>query len=608
MVAPGGYGARPAPADLRPAAGGRSPLAGGVAGGPFGVLSPAGNKALAGLFQAQAAGGPAPAAGQPTTAGAAPATAPATEAATGAATAEPAVGDGFDALATARPIDRAEAKAMLDRYEALTPDDRDALVHRFHQIGVMASGLQRLLAAVDPAELKARRALLTDIAERVQRLTVEGLTGKTLAELGAEQGAFMVAVAEAEARANAAKAAASTGAAPRPVQAHDIAATHDEQTRRTSPIKATVVNAWDALDPATQAAWNSRAAAVIGRVVAACGRLAPELGITAANLKWNPREVAQDGSNVFAFSGDPISFGMSFIETAEANPDYVVRVVVHEIVGHPDFGARRGSYEAKVYAEAHRQVPTLGSPWDTMAELSTFGYIGTETYAALREVPYDVPLRPEHAARGLSTAIEPASNIDNKIGLLKAKYAPAMAGALLQGLYERFKVDPRVSQDALALFERIAARHFPGALTGVPERGPRTTVEAGLGAGVERGGDGSAAVARLDVRLATRWADTALSAGLRVDLPFDRASILRVGLAGGVETRLFHSLYGELHAGYTWAVTPGTSGGATAGAGVSVDFGSVQLGVVYDFLRSASEQDADTHQALLRLGFRFGGH
>lgn len=169
---------------------------------------------------------------------------------------------------------------------------------------------------------------------------------------------------------------------------------------------------------------------MIVKVVTGCAKVAPQLGITAANLRWAPREVAQAGSNVYAFAVDPFSFGMSFPEIPEANPEYVVRTVVHEVAGHPGFGDRYKSAEAIVYAEARRAEPSLGAPWDTEEETNSFAYIGTEMYSALREQPFDVPLAPVHQSQCLITAIAPASNIDGKVGLVKFKFTGPTATAI----------------------------------------------------------------------------------------------------------------------------------------------------------------------------------
>uniref|UniRef100_UPI003221A3DC eCIS core domain-containing protein n=1 Tax=Microbacterium sp. TaxID=51671 RepID=UPI003221A3DC len=371
--------------------------------------------------------------------------------------------DAFAVLRSGRPLSAGEASAVLDAYEGLGPADRDRIVTEFHQVGDSGSGIRRLLDGVDPAQLERRRALVSDMQERVQRLAVEATAGKTLAQLGAIEGAEMKKQAETQALADAQAEALKKGVAPpKAVGAGDVAKAHEKETKKSSPVTAAAKNAWNDLGKgsAAQQAWNARAAAVIAKVVAGCAKVAPQLKITAANLKWAPEEVAQAGSNVYAFAGDPISFGMMFVETAESNPDYVVRTVVHEIAGHPGFGDRFKSSEAIIYAEAHKAEPSLGSPWDTEEEVNSFGYIGTEIYAALREVPFDRPLSASDQQKGLISAIDPESNIDNKIGLVKLKFTPATGTAIVQGLFERFRVDPRVSAAALSLFVKIVEKHF----------------------------------------------------------------------------------------------------------------------------------------------------
>jgi hypothetical protein len=377
-------------------------------------------------------------------------------------TAPAAAADPLDTLRSGKKLSAAEAKALLDHYETLGAAERDKVVTEFHKVGDANSGVRRLLEGLDPAEMKARRALVTDIEERVQRLAVEATAGKNLGELGAAQGAWMKSEAEKRKLAAAAAEAAKKGQpAPKTVTPAEMAAEHEKETKRTSPVKEPApVNPWDALGAPAQATWNARATTAITKVVDACKRKAPELGITAANIRWDPKAVAARGANVYAFSGDPITVGMRFVETAEADPEYCVRIVVHEIAGHPEFGTGTRSYEAEIYAEAHRKEPTLGSPWDTAAERKTYGYIATEMYSALRELPYEKPLSAADAKKGLVTGIDPTSNVDDKVGLIKAKYAPGVAEVVVQGLYERFRVDPRITPKALKLYETMVEKHF----------------------------------------------------------------------------------------------------------------------------------------------------
>jgi hypothetical protein len=515
--------------------------------------------------------------------------------------------DPFDVLRAGAPLTAPQAEDMLRYYETLAPADRDAAVRAFARIGVADSPLRRWLAALALGSLRGHRDVLTDIGERVQRLAVEQTSGKTLAQLGAAEAAFLLPQAEADARAEADEDAKKAGRPPpAAVSDADVARAHAAATEKASPVRPPEAKtAWDRVKevPGAEAKWNARAAKAIAATVEACHSVAPELGIVAANLAWKPDEIADRGRNVFAMSGDPLTIGMSFVETAEADPRYVVSVVVHEIAGHPDFGVGRNSYEAQIFAEAHRQAPRLGETW-TYGSRHTYGYIGTETYAALREVPYYRAL--SEADKTLRRSTIPAENVANKIGLIKTLYPPDVAKAAVQGLYERFRTDPRISEAALAVFEAAADQEFPGTLKGVPRRGPTTTLGIGGGAGLEHAGGRNRSYTELEANLVIRWTTTALSLGARLEVipTGDKATFVRAGLQSQLHVQVFKSLYVDVRGGYLQGFGGGSSG-VTGGAGVSFDFGPVQMGLMYDFLKSASENDPDAQRYLLRAGLRF---
>jgi hypothetical protein len=497
---------------------------------------------------------------------------------------------------------------MLRHYETLPSAEKDTVVRAFARIGVADSPLRRWLATLPVGSLRGHRDALSDIGERVQRLAVEQTSGETLAQLGVAEAAFLLPEAEKEARAQADEDAKKAGLPP-PAVVSDaaVAKAHAEATEKASPVRPPEAKtAWDKVKevPGEEAKWKARATKAIAAVVDACHKVAPELGIVAANLKWAPDVIAARGRNVFALSGDPLTIGMSFVETAEVDPKYVVSVVVHEIAGHPEFGVSTNSYEAQIFAEAHRQVPRLGETW-TYGSKHTYGYIGTETYAALREVPYYRALSPADAARGLGRSIIPEENVANKIGLIKKLYPPEVAKAVVQGLYERFRTDPRISEDALALFEAAAERVFPSTLKGVPRRGPTWTLGLGAGGGVERAGGRNLLYTEVEANAVLRWTTTALSLGARLELlpTGDKGTFVRAGLQSQLHVHLFRSLYGDLRGGYLWGFR-GASSGFTGGGGLSFDFGPVQMGLLYDFLKTADE-NPDGHRFLVHTGLRF---
>ena len=492
-----------------------------------------------------------------------------------------AVTDPFAVIDTG-PLTAATAKGLLDHYDKLPPSERDAVVRAHHRVGVLQTGLMRWLAALDRTDVRANRELIRDLQERVQRLTVEGVTGKNLGQLGAEQAAFRRGGAQRIAGARANAEARRTGAAPKPVTDADLARAQSEEIGKLSPITpSTALERWTADD---QKSWDARATAVIPQVVAACADIAPEFGITAKNFRFDQVAIIKDGGEVFAMSGNPLIIGVDFVRLAEIDPAYVVRTVVHEFVGHPDFGGFAGrmeSSEARIHGEARRTLFPDKPAW-TPPEMHTYGYIGTEIYAALRELPYKQQLRPSPRASRTETSISmpitPEDNVDRKLALVEKLYAPEIAPAVVQGLYERFRIDPRVSQDALVVFEQAAERHFPKVLRGVPDRPPWRGFGARLELGTEWAGGRVRPHAGLSANVALRWASTALSAGLRLDVSLqDRETFVRAGAQGGVEQRLFGALYLQANLGYLYGFGAASSG-VTVGGGVSVHLGSAELG------------------------------
>lgn len=99
------------------------------------------------------------------------------------------------------------------------------------------------------------------------------------------------------------------------------------------------------------------------------------------------------------------------------------------------------------------------------------------------------------------------------------------------------------------------------------------------------------------------WAGGALTAGVHLDVPMNsQDAFVRAGLRGGAEFRVLHALYGQLSAGGFVESSTGASG-YELGGGLRYDFGPVQLGALYNLLRS--EPGLERHQVLLELGLRW---
>jgi uncharacterized protein DUF4157 len=125
------------------------------------------------------------------------------------------------------------------------------------------------------------------------------------------------------------------------------------------------------------------------------------------------------------------------------------------------------------------------------------------------------------------------------------------------------------------------------------------------GLGLEFGPGGTHGLATVGYDALLQWAGGALSAGLRLDIPFDdREAFVRFGLRGGLDARLLGPLYLRMFGGYGWESGGTGLSGPEAGAGLRLDLNRIQLEAVWNVLRPAAE-DQRVHQALIGVGFRF---
>lgn len=130
-------------------------------------------------------------------------------------------------------------------------------------------------------------------------------------------------------------------------------------------------------------------------------------------------------------------------------------------------------------------------------------------------------------------------------------------------------------------------------------------VDATVGVGSEFQGAANRFTVSPQLDAVLKWAGGAARAGVRLDIPFnDRESFVRVGLQGGLESRVFGALYAQLYGGYSFALTDPatTANGRYAGGGLRYGLGRVELGLIYDHLWTAQQVSPDVNRALITLG------
>jgi len=227
------------------------------------------------------------------------------------------------------------------------------------------------------------------------------------------------------------------------------------------------VATWDAMDAVTKGDWTKRANKAVDKVVARAGKF-PELKLTRANFKADFPGIEKRGAGVLAFEGGtpaaPVAvFGFEFVRAAEADPGYVLGVVVHELFGHHEYGPYGSEYHLKLYDLAQKKIPGYVKPAEgtkaRTAEKDAYAYQETEIYALLRSLPYSKSIAPKDVPKGL-VGYEPAQWAKDRIGIIKSQWEPKLAVAIVRGLYKRLLLDPRISGPAIKAFRDGVRIHF----------------------------------------------------------------------------------------------------------------------------------------------------
>jgi hypothetical protein len=353
------------------------------------------------------------------------------------------------------------ARDAFDEYRDMDGSERQDLFRRYFSRGALQSML-RALAPSDRAEYNAeiqdilRRAQRTGVLEAAQAAGIASEAG-----LAQTQADFMVARNEELARRN------------RPVEAPPPTREEVAAQQRTQVSQTSIPPTSTGLSAADEREWTRRADAAVPRLVEYARRTHPGLGLTAAHIVVAVRRVHDRGQHVLAFGEDSggrhvAVVGRTFAELVEANPAYALDTIVHEVFGHTEYGpyGQPGSeYGLVLYDLAAARMPGYTRPaTGTQArrsEIDAYAYQETEIYSLLRQLPYNVPLAPEHA--GLHGHPEPERWITARIGIMKRQWEARAAKALLRGMVVRFRMDPRLTRTAIEAFERAIRANYTGA-------------------------------------------------------------------------------------------------------------------------------------------------
>ncbi len=361
------------------------------------------------------------------------------------------------------PLSTADAKKAFEAYRKIPAAKRNSALEAQFKGGALAKLLRALpkdeAMNAYPAEL---REMLRFIEEASTR-EASGMSDEKMAEVQAK---FQLAEAK-KAAAAAAAAKVPKGTPPPAPTPKEILEARKEQVAKTSitPVKTAK---WDAMDKATKDDWLKRAGKSVDAVVAFASKSFPELKLTKANFKADFPAIEKRGAGVLAFEGGtaalPVAvFGYEFVHAAEADPGYVLGVVVHELFGHREYGAYGSEYHLKLYDEAQKKIPGYVKPAEGSAErtreMDAYAYQETEIYALLMSLPYSKAIDPKDAGKGL-VGYDPAAWAKTRIGIIKSQWDPKLAIAIVRGLYQRLLLDPRISGPAINAFRDGVRLYF----------------------------------------------------------------------------------------------------------------------------------------------------
>jgi hypothetical protein len=354
------------------------------------------------------------------------------------------------AMAKSIPWTRPLAEAAMNAFMALSPAQQTTWIATWVPTGQIGP----MLRALNPADVALGGRYvdsLRNIEQRVQReaaiseAAIQGITSE--ADMIREQATFM--------HSNNVAAASATSAGSAPTAA-EIASQQQTQVAQTS-----IAPQAQTLTATREARLTREANAQVNRFVTWVTSAHPTLRITAANFRVAVRDVWDRGDGIVAFAGGgspPVCVvGEAFTLAASKNPAYVLSTVVHELWGHNEYGpygAPGVEYGLEVYDQAAATMPGYVKPTGAgrTSELDAYAYQETEMYSLMKEVAYYTPNAPADKKLLDSINYDPAPVISGRVGMIATQYEPKVARSLTRGLYQRFRIDPRLTPAALAAF------------------------------------------------------------------------------------------------------------------------------------------------------------
>jgi hypothetical protein len=347
------------------------------------------------------------------------------------------------------------AAAALKAYLALPEEERRRCVKAADK-----KNLARVLAALSTTErLDTYRDAVGEIGRIVQEEETRAALGMTDDQIATVQMKFVK-----RARDEAAVRAAGERAARAALAAAKSLGKVEVERRRvpSTPARPPDSPDWPATPEDELAAWTARANKAVKQVVDLANATYPELGLEASDFELE-LEQDEDGAVASSTPDGRAAVGRAFVRAAELDPAYVMHVVVHELLGHPEYPSTT-SYLRALYAAALDKLPDDVALLDRDFETHVSGYTESEIRATMRDLPYYTKPDDEHVATlHPDLRSDPNSRMARFVGEMRRQWSPTLVVALLRGFRMRQAIDPRIAPDALQAFDDAVLRMFDAA-------------------------------------------------------------------------------------------------------------------------------------------------
>jgi len=212
---------------------------------------------------------------------------------------------------------------------------------------------------------------------------------------------------------------------------------------------------WPSLTPAQKASWTKRFQDAVAAVKAAAPEELKEAirdaEAAGGGIRWEPEKTEELGAFAWV-SGNIYGVGKSWVEAAESNPKNAYESISHEVGGHRRYG---DTTSWKIMQKALGGLPAAEQAIASSGAKSPFtayGYMETEMYAELRELPYHKP--------GEGVTDDPRDDVPDQMQKIKDAFEPKVAEAIIRGFRRRIQMDPGVTDEGRDLFDKAAKKIF----------------------------------------------------------------------------------------------------------------------------------------------------